>query len=134
MDFIVFRLRNYKIIIIKYKIKITQIIKMMTHRYYAPLYCSVFQVCLHVLHMYTNFKFVSSYLIYKTVHGASSAVFVSHSTFGHFIDLMRGSVGSKCVYSFTTFVTRTSVCLKYVLDTHIVESVFFSSLPQFLHL
>jgi hypothetical protein len=33
MDFIVFRLRNYKIIIIKYKIKITQIIKMMTHRY-----------------------------------------------------------------------------------------------------
>jgi hypothetical protein len=122
MDFIV--LRNYK----NYKIKIY------AHDDDAPLYCSVFQVCLHVLHMYTNFKLVSSYLIYKTVHGASSAVFVSHATFGHFIDLMRGSVGSKCVYSFTTFVKRTSVCLKYVFDTHIVESVFFSSLPQFLHL
>jgi hypothetical protein len=72
--------------------------------------------------------------MYKTVHGKSSVLFVSHSKLGHFIALIRGSVGSKCVYSFTKFDNRFSVCLKNVLDTHTLVSEFCSSLPQFLHL
>jgi hypothetical protein len=72
--------------------------------------------------------------MYKTVHGKSSVLFVSHSELGHFIALIRGSVGSKCVYSFTKFENRFSVCLKNVLDTHTLVSEFCSSLPQFLHL
>ena len=43
MNFIVFLLRNYKIIIIKYKIKITQIIKMMDD---APLLCTTILFCI----------------------------------------------------------------------------------------
>ena len=65
--------------------------------------------------------------MYKTVHGKSSVLFVSHSKLGHFIALIRGSVGSKCVYSFTKFDNLFSVCLKNVLDTHIVVFVFCSS-------
>jgi hypothetical protein len=72
--------------------------------------------------------------MYKTVHGVSSVLFVSHSKLGHFIALIRGSVGSKCVYSFTKFDNRFSVCLKNVLDTQTLVFAFCSSFPQFLHL